>query len=68
LNPTTIETSKKASKPTSDSLTFKDRVEALLPQIFKDCGKKREKFDQALDLVSKLLKNLIDNPLDDKFR
>ena len=68
MNPTTIEISKKASKPTADSLTFKDRVEAYLPLLFKDCGKKRDKFDQALDLVSKLLKNLIDNPSDDKFR
>jgi hypothetical protein len=68
LNPTTIETSKKPPKLTADSLSFKERVEAYLPLLFKDCGKKRDKFDQALDLVSKLLKNLIDNPSDDKFR
>ena len=68
MNPTTIETSKKASKPNADSLTFKDRVEAILPLLYKDCGKKRDKLDQALDLLSKLLKNLIDNPSDDKFR
>jgi hypothetical protein len=49
-------------------MSFKDKIDALLPQLYKDCGKKREKIDQALDLVSKLLKNMIDNPSDDKFR
>ena len=39
-----------------------------MPLLYKDCGKKRDKIDQALDLASKLLKNLLDNPTDDKFR
>jgi antitoxin component HigA of HigAB toxin-antitoxin module len=43
-------------------------MDLLLPQLYKECSKKRDKFDAAIDLVSKLLKNITENPTDDKFR
>jgi len=43
-------------------------VDQLLPLLWKDCGKKPERFDPAIDLLSRLIKNIIDNPSDEKFR
>ena len=59
--------SKKTVK-TSSELTFKERVDLLLPQLWKDAGKKRDRFESAIDLLSKLIKNIIENPSDEKYR
>lgn len=31
-------------------------------------GKKRDRFDGAIELLSKILKNIIENPEDEKYR
>ena len=36
--------------------------------MYKETGKKRDRFDGASELLSKILKNIIENPDDEKFR
>lgn len=36
--------------------------------MYKECGKKRDRLEGAAELVGKLLKNIIDNPNEEKFR
>ena len=39
-----------------------------MPSLYKETGKKKEKFEAAVDLLSKLVKNIIENPTEDKYR
>ena len=37
-------------------------------ELYNECGKKKDKLEEATDLFGKLIKNIIDNPNEDKFR
>lgn len=39
-----------------------------MEKLYKEMGKKRERLDGAIKLISKILKNIIENPDDEKFR
>jgi hypothetical protein len=36
--------------------------------LYKETGKNREKYEGAVDLLGKILKNVIDNPTEEKYR
>jgi CRISPR/Cas system CSM-associated protein Csm2 small subunit len=40
----------------------------ILPGLYKETGKKKERFEAAVELLSKLIKNIIENPNEEKFR
>lgn len=68
LNASGIILEKKKTVKTSDELNFKEKVDLILPQLWKDVSKKRDRFEGAIELLSKLIRNIIDNPTDEKFR
>lgn len=39
-----------------------------MDNLYKECGKNRDKFDGAIELLGKILKNIIDSPTDEKYR
>lgn len=39
-----------------------------MDKLYKECGKNRDKFDGAIELLGKILKNIIDSPTDEKYR
>jgi hypothetical protein len=36
--------------------------------LYKETGKNRQKTEEALELLAKLLKNIVDNPSEEKYR
>ena len=39
-----------------------------MDKLYTETGKKRDCFDGAIDLLSKIIKNIIENPDDEKYR
>lgn len=39
-----------------------------MPQLFKETGKKKDIFLDSTNLVSQILKNIIEKPMEDKYR
>ncbi len=40
-----------------EELSFKEKLEKLIDQLYKETGKKRDKFNGAIELLGKIIKN-----------
>lgn len=60
--------SKRSSIISTEERSFKERLESVVTQLYKEMGKKKERLEAGAELVSKILRNIIENPDDEKFR
>lgn len=44
------------------------QIQEVIQNLYKEMGKDKQKLNQTLELLGKLIKNVCDNPNEDKFR